>query len=119
MLYLADSVQCHESMEQLVFFEIPSPCINVCQSDNRGYCLGCFRSRDERFHWQNLTDAQKTEVIRLCRDRKRRRAYALHKARLEALNAERASANGRLALEDEQANDKNDTELDFGNFSLD
>ncbi len=103
-------------MEQLVFFEIPSPCINVCQSDNRGYCLGCFRSRDERFNWQQMSDAQKTEVIRLCKDRKRRRAYALYKAKQEALQAERSAANASLALDDDT---KDEPELDLGDFSLD
>ncbi|WP_372872918.1 DUF1289 domain-containing protein [Shewanella sp.] len=101
-------------MEQLVFFEIPSPCIDVCQSDNRGYCLGCFRSRDERFNWQRFSDAEKTEVIRLCKDRKRRRAYAIFKARQEQLKAERAQANATLALDDQD----NEPELDLGDFRL-
>ncbi|MBT1443614.1 DUF1289 domain-containing protein [Shewanella sp. JM162201] len=100
-------------MEQLVFFEIPSPCINVCQSDNRGFCLGCFRSRDERFNWQQMSDAQKMETIRLCRDRKKRRAYAAFKAKQEAEKAERASMNGSLPLDDAPPT------LDLGDFSLD
>ncbi|MGL6013979.1 MAG: DUF1289 domain-containing protein, partial [Shewanella oncorhynchi] len=28
-------------MEQLAFFDIPSPCIGVCVTDARGYCNGC------------------------------------------------------------------------------
>ncbi|WP_084722170.1 DUF1289 domain-containing protein [Photobacterium aquae] len=56
-------------MEQLDFFSIPSPCIGVCQSNSRGYCKGCFRSREERFHWQHLSNEQKRNVIRLCRQR--------------------------------------------------
>lgn len=59
-------------MEQLDFFTVPSPCVGVCQANNRGYCKGCFRSRDERFHWQNLTNEQKRNVIRLCRQRYQR-----------------------------------------------
>ncbi|WP_157420043.1 DUF1289 domain-containing protein [Oceanisphaera avium] len=59
-------------MEQLEFFAVPSPCIGVCQMNNRGYCKGCFRSRDERFNWLKFSDSQKREVIRLCQDRKRR-----------------------------------------------
>lgn len=59
-------------MEQLDFFTIPSPCVGVCQANNRGYCKGCFRSRDERFHWQQLTNEQKRNVIRLCKQRYQR-----------------------------------------------
>lgn len=55
--------------EQLEFFPVPSPCRGICQSDERGYCRGCMRSRDERFNWQNFTNAQKQEVLRLCRQR--------------------------------------------------
>ncbi|MBV4366549.1 DUF1289 domain-containing protein [Erwinia sp. BNK-24-b] len=53
--------------EQLEFFPVPSPCRGVCQSDDRGYCRGCMRSRDERFNWMKFSDAQKREVLRLCR----------------------------------------------------
>ncbi|WP_437611951.1 DUF1289 domain-containing protein [Erwinia sp. V71] len=55
--------------EQLEFFPVPSPCRGICQADDRGYCRGCMRSRDERFHWMKFTDAQKREVLRLCRQR--------------------------------------------------
>ncbi|MGF1681886.1 DUF1289 domain-containing protein [Photobacterium minamisatsumaniensis] len=56
-------------MEQLDFFTIPSPCVGICQANNRGYCKGCFRSRDERFHWQQFTNEQKRNVVRLCHQR--------------------------------------------------
>ncbi|MGP3594112.1 DUF1289 domain-containing protein [Vagococcus sp. WN89Y] len=55
--------------EQLEFFPVPSPCRGICQSDERGFCRGCMRSRDERFNWQQMNDAQKQEVLRLCRQR--------------------------------------------------
>ncbi|WP_404824966.1 DUF1289 domain-containing protein [Paraphotobacterium marinum] len=32
--------------------------------------MGCFRNRNERFHWNKLTNEQKRNVIRLCRLRK-------------------------------------------------
>lgn len=63
-------------MQQIEIFEIPSPCIGVCQTNNRGYCLGCFRSRDERFNWQKMSDVDKKQVIVLCQQRKRRAANA-------------------------------------------
>ena len=68
-------------MEQLSFFAVPSPCIGVCQSDSRGYCVGCLRNRDERFNWMSYSELQKQDVIRLCLQRKRRRQYAIHKAK--------------------------------------
>ncbi|WP_442801019.1 DUF1289 domain-containing protein [Serratia rubidaea] len=55
--------------QQLEFFDIPSPCRGICQADERGYCRGCLRSREERFGWMNMSDAQKREVLRLCRQR--------------------------------------------------
>ena len=58
-------------MHQLEFFELPSPCIGVCQSGPRGYCLGCFRSREERQHWLNVDDSTKRIIIRACNRRKK------------------------------------------------
>lgn len=70
-------------MEQLEFFDVTSPCISVCQVNNRGYCKGCFRSREERFDWLKFSSGQKREVIRLCQDRKRRVLAAVRKKQLE------------------------------------
>ena len=60
-------------MQQLELITIENPCINVCQTDNRGYCLGCFRSRDERYNWANMTPEQKRRVLELCKARNKRR----------------------------------------------
>lgn len=53
-------------MEQLEFFVIPSPCVGVCESNSKGYCKGCLRSRDERLYWLKMNDTQKQQVLRLC-----------------------------------------------------
>ncbi|EJQ2007946.1 DUF1289 domain-containing protein [Cronobacter sakazakii] len=66
--------------EQLEFFPVPSPCRGICQSDERGYCRGCMRSRDERFNWQKMSDSQKQEVLRLCRQRMLRKLRATRPA---------------------------------------
>lgn len=58
-------------MQQLEFFEIPSPCIGVCESGARGYCTGCFRSREERLHWLNVDDNTKRIIVSACNRRKR------------------------------------------------
>ena len=67
--------------QQLEFFEIPSPCIGVCQANNKGFCKGCYRSRDERLYWLELSAEQKRQVIRLCQTRKAR----VLRARQEAM----------------------------------
>ncbi|WP_120510741.1 DUF1289 domain-containing protein [Photobacterium salinisoli] len=74
-------------MEQLELFTIPSPCIGVCQVNNRGYCKGCLRNREERFHWQIMSNDQKRHVIKLCRQRylrllKRKRELEMQAAKV-------------------------------------
>ena len=62
-------------MDQIEFFDIPNPCQRVCQMDRQGYCIKCYRSRDERFNWLNYSKHQKQEVLRLCKQRAIRRYY--------------------------------------------
>lgn len=73
-------------MEQLEFFDIPSPCVNVCESNERGYCKGCYRSREERQQWHLKSNPERREVLRLCFLRKKRaeqQALLDHVRRLE------------------------------------
>ena len=63
--------------QQLEFFDITSPCIRVCETDERGYCKGCYRSRVERFEWQKMSNDDKRNVLRLCRQRYARKKRAL------------------------------------------
>ncbi|MFB9885348.1 DUF1289 domain-containing protein [Balneatrix alpica] len=65
-------------MSQLDLFDIPvpSPCAGVCESDNRGFCRGCLRTRDERFHWHQFSNQQRLQVIQACRMRYLRRLQA-------------------------------------------
>ena len=74
--------------EQLEFFEIPSPCINVCEANDKGYCKGCYRNRDERFYWQKLSNGQKREVLRACRIRRNRDLNKTNKALEEETSAQ-------------------------------
>lgn len=60
-------------MEQLEFFVVPSPCIGVCTVDDKGYCNGCMRKREERFTWLQMTPTEQLHVINLCRQRYRRK----------------------------------------------
>lgn len=59
-------------MQQIEIFDIPSPCKGICLVNNRGYCKGCYRSRDERFSWNSLTNSQKKKVLSLCQQRYKR-----------------------------------------------
>lgn len=56
---------------QLEFFTVPSPCIGVCQSGPKGYCKGCFRSREERLYWLQIDDATRKVILNACQRRKR------------------------------------------------
>ena len=76
--------------EQLEFFEIQSPCINVCESNDKGYCKGCFRNRDERFFWQKLSNGQKRDVLKACRIR---RIRATNKAEKVEESSEQVQEN--------------------------
>ncbi|GGI88577.1 DUF1289 domain-containing protein [Shewanella hanedai] len=102
-------------MEQLEFFEIQSPCIGVCQTDARGYCKGCLRNRDERFNWLDFSDAKKYDVIRLCKQRKRRRQLAILKARKAQLLQERAELNPSF---DFNSSDPEEPDLSLDDFTL-
>lgn len=55
--------------EQFELFPVPNPCRGICQVNERGYCRGCLRSRGERFSWTTFNDAQKRDILRLCRQR--------------------------------------------------
>lgn len=84
-------------MEQLEFFDIPSPCRGICEMNSRGLCRGCLRNRDERFQWQTFSDSRKREILRLCSQRR-------HKLIQEVLAA-RARAAGGLEEEQDPAED--------------
>lgn len=76
-------------IDQGEFFDIPSPCRRICELNNRGYCKGCFRSRDERLYWNQFTTFQKQLVVNLC-----------EKRRLKVLSAKQQTA---VAEEDDSA----------------
>lgn len=58
--------------QQFELFEIANPCIGLCQSNKKGYCFGCMRSRTERQLWHDMTTEQQREVLRLIAGRKLR-----------------------------------------------
>ncbi len=72
-------------IDQGELFDIPSPCRRICELNNRGYCKGCFRSRDERLYWNQFSTFQKQLVVNLC-----------EKRRLKVLAAKTASESPAL-----------------------
>jgi hypothetical protein len=73
-------------MDQLELFDLPNPCIGVCENNSKGYCLGCLRSRDERFNWHNKPVAERSRILKLLEQRRARRD-----AKLAQLAAEKAA----------------------------
>ena len=100
---------------QLEFFDVPSPCIGVCQSDDKGHCKGCFRTRDERQNWINLASDDKQKVIKRCQQRKKRKA-----GKIKIKEIEQETVNQQPSLLDPPSKNKTQasSEMDFGDFEL-
>ena len=100
---------------QLEFFDVPSPCVGVCQSDGKGYCLGCLRTRQERQNWITLSSDDKQKVIKRCQQRKKRKE---NKGKVKVVEEETNVVQPSLL--DPPAVNKIDhsTDLDFGDFEL-
>ncbi len=64
-------------MQQVELFPVPNPCVGVCQSNAKGYCMGCLRSRTERLKWNDMMPAEKMRVLDLCKLRKEKVAAIL------------------------------------------
>ena len=59
-------------MDQQELFPLKNPCVGVCKANDKGYCQGCLRSRQERQVWQALNNPQKRHVLRLCFQRRKK-----------------------------------------------
>ena len=106
---------------QLEFFDVPSPCVGVCQSNDKGYCLGCMRTRDERKNWITFDSDNKKKVIKLCTQRKKRQQNKSKPQAVEEINlAEIVGQAEQPSLLDPPTKPKvmNDSELDFSDFEL-
>jgi len=44
---------------------VPSPCQSICFLDEDDVCMGCYRNAQEITDWQQLSSAQRTQVLRL------------------------------------------------------
>lgn len=61
-------------MVQFELFNIDNPCVGVCQTNAKGYCIGCLRSRTERLYWHKMTCEQQRQVLKLLYQRQKRLA---------------------------------------------
>lgn len=100
---------------QLEFFDVPSPCIGVCQSNDKGQCLGCFRTRDERQTWINLTSDDKQKVIKRCQQRKKRKESG---TKPKAIDADVVVEQPSLLDPPSKAVICTKDNVDFGDFEL-
>jgi predicted Fe-S protein YdhL (DUF1289 family) len=100
---------------QLEFFDVPSPCVSICQSDEKGNCLGCFRTREERQSWISLTSDDKQKVVKRCLQRKKRKnaipKIKVIKASDEIIQPSLLDPKAKVKLD-------NSSDLDFGDFEL-
>lgn len=100
---------------QLEFFEVPSPCIGVCQSDDKGQCLGCYRTRDERQNWITLDSDDKQKVVKRCIQRRKRKENG-PKVKVAEVE-EQVSQPSLLDPQPKTTVDKSG-DMDFGDFEL-
>ena len=100
---------------QLEFFDVPSPCIGICQSDDKGQCLGCFRTRDERQNWIKLIADDKQKVIKRCIQRKKRKEG---KIKIKDVEVEKENLQPSLLDPPVKVHIDNADDLDFGDFEL-
>ncbi|WP_019028488.1 DUF1289 domain-containing protein [Colwellia piezophila] len=107
---------------QLEFFDVPSPCVSICESDEKGHCRGCMRSRDERQEWINFTNDEKQKVIKRCLQRKKRKLNQLKAKPAEQVVEPLLDEDRQPSLLDPPsrpaAKSRQNTDLDFSEFEL-
>lgn len=105
---------------QLEFFDVPSPCVGICQSDEKGHCLGCMRSRDERLDWKTFNNDEKQKVIKRCIQRKKRKKNQHKPKQVQTATALESEVDMQPSLLDPPSKTQTtpDTDLDFSEFEL-
>lgn len=49
---------------------VASPCIDICDLDDDGICIGCYRAIEEIAGWSMLDNTEKLEIIELSNKRR-------------------------------------------------
>lgn len=100
---------------QLEFFDVPSPCIGVCQSDDKGQCLGCYRTRDERQNWITLDSDDKQKVVKRCIQRRKRKENG---PKIKVVDVEEQVSQPSLLDPLPKTVVDKSSDMDFGDFEL-
>lgn len=100
---------------QLEFFDVPSPCVGICQSDDKGQCLGCFRTRDERLNWLSFDSNERQKVIKRCQQRKKRKNAP---AKVKVVETVIEVAQPSLLDPPSKKTLEHSSDVDFGDFEL-
>lgn len=100
---------------QLEFFDVPSPCVGVCQSDDKGYCLGCMRTRDERLDWTTFSSDIKQKVIKRCIQRKKRKNAPI---KIKVVEQDISAVHPSLLDPPVKTQLDTSTDFDFDDFEL-
>ena len=114
---------------QLEFFDVPSPCVGICQADEKGYCLGCLRTRDERQTWKDFSNDDKQKVIKRCMQRKKRKAKRIEQEQTSNSKEEQIISKSldenltenlqqSLLVPENKTTAKQNNDMDFGDFEL-
>ena len=53
---------------------VASPCINVCELDESGVCIGCLRTTDEIAAWPGMDIVARRVLLKTLEGRRRRAA---------------------------------------------
>lgn len=101
-------------MQQTELFPVPNPCVGVCQSNAKGYCLGCLRSRNERLNWKDLAPCEKMRVIELC-DARRAKLKAMTEAKKRGESLERFKVKPKETAPESKV-DEVDPQSSLGDF---
>lgn len=49
--------------------KIENPCVKICKMEN-GYCIGCFRTQDERMKWYQMSRAEQATTLKILEHRR-------------------------------------------------
>jgi hypothetical protein len=92
----------------------------MCQSDDKGHCLGCMRSRNERQDWKDFNNDEKQKVIKRCLQRKKRKKNQLTPKHEKTVITLELEADMQPSLLDAPSKAKTvpESDLDFSDFEL-
>nr|WP_210561252.1 DUF1289 domain-containing protein [Psychrosphaera aestuarii] len=49
--------------------KVPSPCVRNCCLNEQDVCIGCFRDISEIMAWSSMSNSEKEETLKHCKQR--------------------------------------------------